>query len=58
MKEYRIDTFMPHNITYFDDRKKAVEYGEEQISKGKVAFLLKHVYDGKYDVVCEIGEEV
>lgn len=54
MKEYRVDTFMPHEIEYFDEIKDALKYGKEKRDKGKVTFLLRHIADGKYDVVAEI----
>lgn len=55
MKEYRVDTFNNnHTTNYFETEKEAIAYGKEQLKKGKVSFLLKHVIDGKYDVVSEI----
>lgn len=54
MKEYRVDTFGKHDKHYFDTEKEAIEYGKAQTEKGKVAFLLKHLIDNKYDVVSEI----
>lgn len=54
MKEYRVDTFSNHKKHYFETEKEAVEYGKAQTEKGKVAFLLKHLIDDKYEVVSEI----
>ena len=54
MKEYRVDTFSDHEKHYFYTEKEAIEYGRTQVEKGKVAFLLKHLINNKYDVVSEI----
>lgn len=55
MKEYRVDTFSNnHEKHYFGTEKDAIEYGKAQAEKGKVAFILKHLIDNKYDVVSEI----
>lgn len=55
-KPFRIDSFSDkkHNSSYFDSESEAVAYGKELSNKGSVVFLLKHVIDGKYDVVREI----
>ena len=55
-KKYRIDSFSDkkHDSCYFDDEDEAVAYGRELTSKGKIAFLLEHLIDEKYDVVAEI----
>lgn len=55
-KQFRIDSFSDkkHNSFYFDSESEAVTYGKELTSKGKIAFLLEHLIDGKYDVVSEI----
>ena len=54
MKEYCVDAFSNHETHYFETEKEAIEYGKTQVKKGKVAFLLKHLIDNKYDVVSEI----
>lgn len=55
-KPFRVDSFSDkkHNCFYFEDEDEAVAYGKELTSKGKIAFLLEHLIDGKYDVVKEI----
>ena len=54
-KEFRIDSFhdKSHKIFYFDTKKEAVSYGKK-LRKGNIVFLLRHVIDGKYEVVQEI----
>lgn len=56
MKKYRVDTFSKHEHEkhYFDSEKEAIEYGKKQAQNGKIAFLLEHVIDNKYDVVSKI----
>lgn len=54
-KEYRVDTFgKEHKKTYFAGKDDALIFAGKEAGKGKIAFLLKHVIDGKYDVVEEI----
>lgn len=54
-KEYRVDTFgKEHKKTYFDSREEALIFAGKETEKGKNVFLLKHIIDGKYDVVKEI----
>lgn len=55
-KLFRIDCFSDkrHNSFYFDSESEAVSYGKKLSNKGKIVFLLKHLIDGKYEVVKEI----
>lgn len=55
-KEYRVDTFIgkDHKKTYFNSKEKALIFAEKEVASGKITFLLKHIIDGKYDVVEEI----
>lgn len=55
-KEYRIDTFggKEHKEHFFDTEQEAISFAQEEIKKGKTAFLLEHQIDGIYDVVKEI----
>lgn len=55
-KEYRVDTFIgkSHKKNYFDGKEKALIFAGKESGKGKVVFLLRHIIDGKYDVVEEI----
>lgn len=53
---YRADSFAGNHHTkkYFYYAEEAEEYAKEEVEKGKIAFLLEHATDGKYDVVEEI----
>ena len=55
-KEYRVDTFIgkSHKKNYFDGIEEALIFAGKETEKGKNVFLLKHIIDGKYDVVKEI----
>lgn len=55
-KEFRIDSFSGKTDKkfYFDSESEAVLYGKKLSNNGKIVFLLKHLIDGKYDVVKEI----
>lgn len=55
-KEYRVDTFSgkEHKKIYFDSKEEALIFSGKEAEKGKIVFLLKHIIDGKYDVVKEI----
>lgn len=55
-KEYRVDTFIgkSHKKNYFDGKEKALIFARKESAKGKIVFLLKHIIDGKYNVVEEI----
>lgn len=55
-KEYRVDTFIgkSHKKTYFAGKDDALIFAGKESAKGKIAFLLKHVINGKYDVIKEI----
>lgn len=55
-KKYRVDTFIgkEHRKTYFDSKEEALIFAGKEVARGKVVFLLKHIIDGKYDVVKEI----
>ena len=55
-KEYRVDTFIgkSHKKTYFDTKEDALIFAGKETGKGKIVFLLKHIIDGKYNVVEEI----
>ena len=56
MKPYRVDTFYgkTHIKIFFDFEKDALSYGKLKAKEGRITFLLRHVCDGKYDVVREI----
>lgn len=54
-KEYRVDTFgKEHKKTYFSEKDDALIFAGKESAKGKIVFLLKHIIDGKYNVVEEI----
>ena len=55
-KEYRVDTFIgkDHKKTYFNSKEEALIFSEKEVTRGKIVFLLKHIIDGKYEVVEEI----
>lgn len=55
-KEYRVDTFIgkDHKKTYFNSKEEALIFAGKEVASGKITFLLKHIIDGKYDVVEEI----
>lgn len=53
-KPYRVDVFPNHTEYYFSDLGEAIRYGREAEKSGKDAFLLEHVLDGKYGVVCRL----
>lgn len=55
-KEYRVDTFIgkDHKKTYFNSKEEALIFAGKEVASGKIVFLLKHVIDGKYNVVEEI----
>ena len=55
-KEYRVDTFTgkEHKKNYFDTEHDALIFAEKEVTRGKIVFLLKHIIDGKYEVVEEI----
>lgn len=54
MKEYRVDVFRDnkHKTTYFETEAEAIKYAERMSVYG-IAFLLKEIIDGKYDVIRE-----
>ena len=59
MKKYRIQIFYRNNSSinaYFDSRDDAIIFGAKQLYKENVksVFLLKHLYDDKYDVEMQI----
>lgn len=55
-KEYRVDTFIgkSHKKNYFDEKEKALIFAGKESAKGKNVFLLKHIIDGKYNLVEKI----
>ena len=55
-KEYRVDTFSgkEHQQNYFDTKHDALIFAGKEAEKGKIVFLLKHIIDGKYNVMEEI----
>lgn len=55
-KKYRVDTFTgkEHKKNYFDTKHDALIFAGKEVAKGKIVFLLKHIIDGKYNVMKEI----
>lgn len=55
-KEFRIDSFSGKTDKkfYFDSEAEAVLYGKKLRNNGEIVFLLKHLIDGKYDVIKQI----
>lgn len=51
---YRVDVFPSGKPHLFSDLGEAIHAGRNAEKSGKVAFLLKHVLDGKYEVVCRL----
>lgn len=53
---YRVDTFTgkEHKKNYFDTKHDALIFAGKEVARGKIVFLLKHIINGKYDVVEEI----
>lgn len=53
---YRVDTFTgkEHKKNYFDTKHDALIFAGKEAAREKHVFLLKHIINGKYDVVEEI----
>lgn len=64
-KNFRVDIFNAgkHETKYFDTEKEARDFVTENRTKKRLPdtaqyFLLRHIIDGKYDVVGELKEGV
>lgn len=55
-KEYRVDIFKngEHQTHYFESEKAARHFASSKKGEIGVMFLLKHLLDGKYDVMEEL----
>ena len=57
-KKYRVDVFKDnaHTSENFNDRVNAAAYANKETKYG-IVFLLKHIAEGKYDIVREVKPE-